>query len=51
MAVAITGITGHTVIVLAAIHYGFRVLDRVLPQLRVTAPPKPPADPDAGGQG
>jgi hypothetical protein len=38
--VAITGIAGHTVVVLAAIHYGVKGLALLLPQLRVQAPPK-----------
>ena len=42
--VAITGIAGHTVIVLAAIHYGVKGLALLLPQLRVQAPPKAQAD-------
>ena len=46
--VALAGIAGHTVIILAAIHYGVRALGMLLPQLRVQAPPKTAAD--TGGQ-
>ena len=42
--VALAAIAGHTVIILAAIHYGVRALGLLLPQLRVQAPPKPPQD-------
>ena len=40
--VALAGIAGHTVIILAAIHYGIKALALLLPQLRVQAPPKVP---------
>jgi len=45
-AVAISGTAGHTIIVLAAIHYGVKGLALLMPQLRVSAPPKQAASPD-----
>ena len=45
-AVAIAGTAGHTIIVLAAIHYGVKGLALLMPQLRVSAPPRQAAGPD-----